>query len=89
MGKKHPCRMAFCTIIAVIIAASGATAAADDTHRARYLEQKVFEGAVKVPVLAQIAYRDALTSIAAGDNELAQSQLKQALIYDPDYPDTY
>ena len=89
MGKKHRRRIALCTILAVIVTASAAAAAVDNTHRTRYLEQKVLEGAVNVPVLAQCAYRDALTSLASGDADLAQNQLQQALLYDPDYSDAY
>ncbi|UCH82603.1 MAG: tetratricopeptide repeat protein [Candidatus Latescibacterota bacterium] len=90
MRSKHRPLIAICTIVVVVaVAASAATAAVDDIHRARYLEEKVSEGAVKIPVLAQVTYRDALASIDAGNGELAREQLHRSLLYDPDYADVY
>ena len=90
MRSKHRPLIAICTIVAVItVAVSAVTAAVDDIHRDRYLKEKVSEGAVNIPVLAQVTYRDALASIAAGNEELGCDQLQRALLYDPNYPDVY
>ncbi|UCG52366.1 MAG: tetratricopeptide repeat protein [Candidatus Latescibacterota bacterium] len=90
MGTKHRARIAFCTVfLLVLVTAVRANGAAEDLNRDLYLKNEISNGAIRVPVLARIAYHDALKSIAAGARDEAERELRRALTYDPDYPDAY
>ena len=83
--------IAICTILALtFLAASAVEAEAGvSANRDLYRSEQVINGAGKIPVLAQMSYRNALAALENGEKEQAQKHLHLALRYDPDYTDAY
>ncbi len=54
-----------------------------------YRSEQVENGARKIPILAQMSYRNALAALDDGDKVQAEKQLLLAIRYDPDYSDAY
>jgi tetratricopeptide (TPR) repeat protein len=63
--------------------------AAEAEDLAQYQRAQLSAGAKTLPVLARLAYRDALADLHEGEFEAAEKQLLQALKYDPQYVDPY
>jgi tetratricopeptide (TPR) repeat protein len=77
-------------LVVVILASTWAEVRGDASpNRDLYRSEQVTNGARTLPVLAQIAYRNALADLENGDSESAQKQLRLALRYDPEYSDAY
>lgn len=58
-------------------------------HLVRYEEAQLGDGAVTLPLAAQIQYRRALEAIAKGDREGAEKSLRAALSLAPYFSDAY
>ncbi|MEE9269301.1 MAG: tetratricopeptide repeat protein [Candidatus Krumholzibacteria bacterium] len=86
-----PFPRAICIVLGIaVLAACPATVAADKrANLARYAQWEILDGARTLPVLAKLAYRDAISELRNGNTEAAEKKLHQALTYYPHYPDVY
>ena len=91
MGRSLWARIAICTILTLTLLGAARVESRPDgaVNRDAYRHDQVTKGARTVPVLAQLAYRDALASLENGDRNRAEKQLRQALRFDPHYTDAY
>ncbi|HEU4929503.1 MAG TPA: tetratricopeptide repeat protein [Candidatus Krumholzibacteria bacterium] len=58
-------------------------------HLVGYQEDQIRDGAVTLPIVAQVYYRHALAQITEGDDDGAIASLRTALAFAPHYSDAY
>lgn len=79
--------VAICMILGSIVLAIHVTDAR--AGASLYRSEQLENGARKIPILAQMSYRNALNALEEGDKVQAEKQLLLALRYDPHYTDAY
>ena len=91
LRKSRGAIIAFCIFSLTALCLIGTVPAKSSVpaNLAAYHERQVNQGAKKLPVLARLAYRDAILELREGHTERAEEYLTQALTFYPDYPDVY
>jgi tetratricopeptide (TPR) repeat protein len=91
LGRSLWARIAICTVLSfTLFGATDIESRPDEAiNRDAYRRDQIARGARKIPLLAQLAYRDALVSLEDGNRNRAEKHLHQALRFDPHYTDAY
>ncbi|MFQ5512052.1 MAG: tetratricopeptide repeat protein [Candidatus Krumholzibacteriia bacterium] len=91
MDNYGPCTRAICIALLAAVCVSGAgTALADrGANIARYAQTEIRDGARTLPVLARLAYREAIAELRNGNTAAAEKKLNEAVRYYPNYADAY